>query len=811
MRGFAPTPLGMRQNPSNASSLKSPGTPSSISKGYREAYDTTADSTRPGTPDTTFPPTPHNPNHDPNNLLSIIPPGYGRAELLPGRTIRLTVRPLRRLNPAAGQYAFLALPVLSRFTSHPFTIVSVRDGNPSTSHDLETGLRRPKQSANNYTSSQLLEFIIRARQGLTLDLWNHLQQTRTHDHRTGQYIPAILRVRVDGSYGSAVRVKWATYGSVLVVVGGSGVAFGLSVLDRLCKAVRDADGRFRRDNLRAGGDDDDLTDAKNRSVLKLGLMGGRSKDEKVLTTRIRFVWLVREYCKSNTCSAQVVIDHSCCFDFRYAAHLMWCASNLRRLVQMVPPNVLQIDIFVTNFAPTMPRTPRLNDDALQRIQTGESLVPPMPIFAESSKPRNQRSKSRASSVDGSEDSDSAWSSDDSIVDLSYAGKQRRPRRGAGEEGRLRNVDDGATYHGLYTDIDNDEDDLGDGRNMFAALTNFDGEEDEREPAESSFSARVKKQGQHMRRKTLVQVEAVQRRHITMAPVPSHPSRPQALPQKPLQGRDGAGVSHPSSHAPIPEDTDIGDVSVTADIVFEQPGSPGQRDSYIDQATPGASSSRPPSRPTSPPVSLRLVDPHTQALRHDARLPLHSPLSPQYQEQHIPHSHDYPPSAFRNSANSPSRTEQFHRGHSRRLSARKSIAESLYSQYDRSPTADSVFDHHRSDTQSLRELLSASEAHLPTTGRDGGDGALDYLYNLSAREREDMGFIAALARPGRPRLDKILSSEVERSTGAIAVACCGPASLDRVVRKLVSSQIDPSRVLKGDQRGYITFYNEEFSF
>jgi hypothetical protein len=197
--------------------------------------------------------------------------------------------------------------------------------------------------------------------------------------------------------------------------------------------------------------------------------------------------------------------------------------------------------------------------------------------------------------------------------------------------------------------------------------------------------------------------------------------------------------------------------------------------------------------------------------------VHSPLSPQYQPSHHDSHTEHLASALRNQTSSPPpgnhrrvpRPE--HAGHGRRLSSRMSIAESLYSQYGgESPPNESVLGHHRSDSQSLRELLSASEAHLSTT-RDAGFGALDYLFNLSAQEREDMGYIAALARSGRPRLDKILSSEADRSSGAVAVACCGPSSLDTVMRKLVSSQIDPSRVRKGDQRGFITFYNEEFSF
>lgn len=280
---------GLLSTNSTSNDLKSPYS----AKGNREQYEpvdsaATADSSS----RFVFPPTPHQTSFDPNDLTSIIPPGCGRAELLPGRTIRLIVRPRRRLAYNAGQYAFLAFPILSRFTGHPFTIVSARDA--PTPGDIESGVRS-ELTLGSSNAPQFLEFIIRARQGLTLDLWNHLQRTRTHDPQTGKHIPTILRVRVDGSYGSAVRVKWTTYASALIVVGGSGVAFGLSLLGHLCQSMRDADKRFRDGGIRS--DDEQRSNKARASVVNLGLLGGKAKTEQVLTTRVRFVWLVREYCE----------------------------------------------------------------------------------------------------------------------------------------------------------------------------------------------------------------------------------------------------------------------------------------------------------------------------------------------------------------------------------------------------------------------------------------------------------------------------------------------------------------------------------
>lgn len=513
---------------------------------------------------------------------------------------------------------------------------------------------------------------------------------------------------------------------------------------------------------------------------------------------------------------------------------MWCATNLRRFLQMVAPNMLQIDIFVTNFAPNISRSPRSDLRALQQVQTMDedgSLVPPSLVFTGSSKPKQKQSSSRASSVDSSEDSDSAWSSDDSIVDRSYAKRYRHDGTRASalsEHLHRRATDDGASYHGLYSDIDDGEDDLGDGRHFVVGLTNFEGEEDERERDEQS-SARVKRQGQHVRRKTLVNIKArqLQQQHHNSQSHQElhhhHPPHPPHQSQSPPPHR----VAPPplrKTYAPYAlveeENADIGE-SVTA--ALSPTGSPGKTNTRLPDSTAGPSSprtrSQPLSRSISPPNIPRIaLDTRVHSVRLDTQVSAHSPLSPQYQSSHYSrHSHaEHLASATRYQTLSPPpghqrRVRPEYAGHARRLSTRISVAESLYSQYGgESPTNESAGGHHHSDSQSLRELLSASEAHLATR-RDAGFGALDYLFNLSAQEREDMGYIAALARSGRPRLDKILVSEVERSSGAVAVACCGPSSLDAVVRKLVSSQIGPSRVRKGDQRGFITFYNEEFSF
>lgn len=104
-------------------------------------------------------------------------------------------------------------------------------------------------------------------------------------------------------------------------------------------------------------------------------------------------------------------------------------------------------------------------------------------------------------------------------------------------------------------------------------------------------------------------------------------------------------------------------------------------------------------------------------------------------------------------------------------------------------------------------------------------------DLDDKEVEDVGMVAERARPGKPKLDRILADEVERAKGAVAVACeyphcavcaaagvlltpvlgCGPTSLDAMIRKVIAAQINPGRIRRGDMRGSITLFSEEFSY
>jgi len=191
----------------------------------------------------------------------IPPAGYAHAELMPGKTIRLAVLTPECRAWAPGQHFLLSIPSINKFTSHPFTVGSVCD----------------QQSSN--PAGRILIFFIRAKAGWTKTLWDTVVALSVRDkfHCDGETPPqgtyppdrgVLLRTFVEGPFGSIARTDWIEYSSVLVVAGGSGVSFGLSVLVYLCLCMSGRDSRY---------------------------LGGPSKPFSRVS-RVRFVWLAREFC-----------------------------------------------------------------------------------------------------------------------------------------------------------------------------------------------------------------------------------------------------------------------------------------------------------------------------------------------------------------------------------------------------------------------------------------------------------------------------------------------------------------------------------
>jgi len=83
--------------------------------------------------------------------------------------------------------------------------------------------------------------------------------------------------------------------------------------------------------------------------------------------------------------------------------------------------------------------------------------------------------------------------------------------------------------------------------------------------------------------------------------------------------------------------------------------------------------------------------------------------------------------------------------------------------------------------------------------------------LDGQEMRDVSVMTEFARPGRPKIESILKDEASRTSGRVVVACCGPATLNAVVRKAVAAQISPERIRRGDYGGWIDLVVEDFSY
>jgi hypothetical protein len=238
------------------------------------------------------------------DVAAVIKPGYAYAQLLPGKTLRLTLRTPNPFSWQPGQYVNLCIPSVKFWQSHPFTVASAYNaGFPSSTAFQEDAIERGvvvKVKGEERT----IVLLIRARRGFTHDLWDYVRrqreiQIRAIEEQTGQqYIRGEvaktatgvhLRAIIDGPYGSIQRVRWRLHSTIVIIAGGSGITSAMSVLEYLCS-----------------------------------VMAGNKQVKGFLVRRVRFVWMLREY-----------------------AHLQWAASALRRCIEMVPPDVLQVDLFVT--------------------------------------------------------------------------------------------------------------------------------------------------------------------------------------------------------------------------------------------------------------------------------------------------------------------------------------------------------------------------------------------------------------------------------------------------------------------------------
>lgn len=195
-----------------------------------------------------------------------IPPGYGHAQLLPSKTVRITLRVPRPFAWTAGEHVLLWIPEISRWQSHPFSILSTYEEEDEVEIVLLIKARK------GFTAKLFEETRRRLMQTAGIQLEKNQRQSLNSMSMEGQDPPPVLyRVWVDGPHGSASRANPGNHESVVIVCGGTGVSFGISILNYLCRAMSNRTSGVKWHGFRSG---------------------------RFVTQRVRFVWIVREFGKS---------------------------------------------------------------------------------------------------------------------------------------------------------------------------------------------------------------------------------------------------------------------------------------------------------------------------------------------------------------------------------------------------------------------------------------------------------------------------------------------------------------------------------
>lgn len=388
---------------------------------------------------------------------------------------------------------------------------------------------------------------------------------------------------------------------------------------------------------------------------------------------------------------------------------------------------LQVDIFVTNVKPVVGPSPLvapagISFAPLPRNNKDGDLQPPKPSFVVDS---GRLSRSSFSSEESGDDGD---------VDLSY-----------------------------YTGIVQDEGELGHEEHVLD-YTNFEGDDDTALPGEAQFHLSIKNEGKSRR--------AVSRR-MSMALFAKQELLHRAS-QMEYEGPSHSSVRLISRHSPLPQvDTDVAqsprpsvDVSSSqrpsTDTASVRPDSEVTRASIHNQQTQhGFPSINPDSEDTRASVHHT----HQNQSSFQSATTLVSPV-PRTPTSAAPLMGSGPPSSFRDRGLPPLHTRSLSAvaaassGH-KRLSGHSQMSDRSFMRSPMTPASSMSRLSQWTDTDSFAALVPHGDV----------EAVKELLrLHLDEQEVEDVGIVAEHARPGKPKLDRILADEVERSKGALAVAC-----------------------------------------
>jgi len=129
-------------------------------------------------------------------------------EALPGNAIRVTMTLARPFCPRPGQHAYLYMPTISYWQSHPFSVAWYDSAD-----DLSSDKLASNHQERNSMQKMQIAFVIRARTGYTNSLYEKVAAAPAGKMQTTCF--------VEGPYG--VRHPLDSYGTVVLFAGGVGV------------------------------------------------------------------------------------------------------------------------------------------------------------------------------------------------------------------------------------------------------------------------------------------------------------------------------------------------------------------------------------------------------------------------------------------------------------------------------------------------------------------------------------------------------------------------------------------------------------
>jgi len=131
------------------------------------------------------------------------------VEALPGSACRVTVTLARSWSFHSGQHAYLYMPSIGLWQSHPFSVAWTEEATDTSSMELPTSRDDSILSA----SKARISFIVRARTGFTNSLYNKAIKSPDGKFNTTCF--------VEGPYGGLQGLS--SYGTVVLFAGGVGI------------------------------------------------------------------------------------------------------------------------------------------------------------------------------------------------------------------------------------------------------------------------------------------------------------------------------------------------------------------------------------------------------------------------------------------------------------------------------------------------------------------------------------------------------------------------------------------------------------